>query len=316
MAVREPPVGLLGADVEVTTRAAVSPRRRWRPAVAAALVVGLVAVSGCSPSTPSDEPVAPTETPSTTSSTGAVEPPDAAKAMRPRDDACYRLSLAQAIAPTTDAAAVPCRRRWTSHTIRVGTMESLAGGYALPVDSDLLQRRLAETCPRQLARYLGGTPAQVRLTVFSTVWFTPTMAEAEAGADWYRCDLVALARPGVLARLTGRWAGALADPERLAPYSLCGTTRPGARGFAQVACRRAHTWRAVGTVNLFGREYPGRRAARLAGEERCREAARQSAADALDFDWGYEWPTAAQWRGVDGQPGRRYGVCWARADGG
>ena len=43
-----------------------------------------------------------------------------------------------------------------------------------------------------------------------------------------------------------------------------------------------------------------------AGEGPCRGAARADAPDPLDFQWGYEWPTAEQWAN-----GQTYGICWA-----
>ena len=36
------------------------------------------------------------------------------------------------------------------------------------------------------------------------------------------------------------------------------------------------------------------------------EAARAIASDALDYEWGYEWPTKEQW-----QAGQTFGRCWA-----
>ena len=36
------------------------------------------------------------------------------------------------------------------------------------------------------------------------------------------------------------------------------------------------------------------------------DAGREVADDALDYEWGYEWPTAEQW-----EAGQDYGRCWA-----
>ena len=38
----------------------------------------------------------------------------------------------------------------------------------------------------------------------------------------------------------------------------------------------------------------------------CEDAGREVAEDALDYEWGYEWPTAEQWAA-----GQTYGRCWA-----
>lgn len=280
--------------------------RRWAIGVLAAVAVTISgAVTGCSPA---EEYPAPTATPTPATS------PDP-EPTRPTRGACYRLSLSELLAPTSAAPSLPCKRRWTARTFHVGPLDGAATGPKVSVDSASAEQLMAAECPRRLAEYLGGTARQLRLTVFRAVWFTPTPVDAAAGADWFRCDLVALATPDRLARLTGNVRGVLSDAERSAPYSLCGTAPPDRPGFERVACAEDHTWRAVGSVDLDSAAYPGRRAARGAAERRCVEEARGMAADALDFRWGFEWPTRAQWTGSAGTPGQRYGVCWAPADG-
>lgn len=277
--------------------------RRWSLALVLAL-----ALAGCSPA---DDPPATPTNPAGPTPSAAVD----VGASRPARGACYRLSVTEALAPTSTEPAVPCKRRWTARTFHVGPLGAAAAGQVVTVDSEEAAQLMAAECPRRLAEYLRGTPRDVRLTVFRAVWFTPTAAEAEAGADWFRCDLVALASPGKLARLSGKVRGLLADAERSAPYALCGTSPPDAPEFQRVACAEDHAWRAVGSVDLDSAAYPGRPAARVAAEHRCIEEARRMATDALDFRWGFEWPTRAQWTGTPISPGQRYGVCWAPADG-
>ena len=61
--------------------------------------------------------------------------------------------------------------------------------------------------------------------------------------------------------------GALARPAGLERFGLCGTARPGAKGFNRVVCSEKHSWRAISTIPLQGGErYPGTDAARLATE--------------------------------------------------
>ena len=59
-------------------------------------------------------------------------------------------------------------------------------------------------------------------------------------------------------------------------------------------------------VDLPDGPYPGEAAAREAGQGLCEDAGRERASDALDFQWGYEWPTADQWLA-----GQTFGRCWA-----
>ncbi len=209
---------------------------------------------------------------------------------------------------------MPCKRKWTTRTFYVGTLDPVVDGHLLTVDSAAIQQQAAERCPRRLSQYLGGTPDALRLSVFRSVWFTPTVEESDAGADWLRCDVVALARPDTLAKLTGNVRGAL-DGDVSTTFGLCGTAAPDDPDFERVMCAEEHSWRALETVDLAGRTYPGRNAVQERGVEPCTEAARAEAEDALDFQWGYEWPTRSQWVGSNGQPGQKYGVCWAPADG-
>jgi hypothetical protein len=136
------------------------------------------------------------------------------------------------------------------------------------------------------------------------VWFTPTLEDSDAGADWYRCDVIAVAAAGELARLVGPLEGTLSRPAGRDRYGMCGTAEPGTARFSRVMCSGRHTWRAIRTVGIAGARYPADRV-RAAGQGPCEAAARAVASDPLNFRWGYEWPTAAQW-----EAGQHYGLCW------
>ena len=70
-------------------------------------------------------------------------------------------------------------------------------------------------------------------------------------------------------------------------------------------CSEDHSWRAIRTVGFEPGRYPGLAKVRSAGDEPCKDAGRDVADDKLDFEWGYEWPTAQQW-----SAGQTYGFCW------
>lgn len=273
-------------------------------AAIAALV--LLALTGCSTSpdprasTPTRSATTPTTSPDATA-TRAPEPPPT-----PPLASCYRLSYDQAVAPTSGAASVPCRHDHSAETFHVGRLDRVMDGRLLAVDSRRLQRQVATSCPRLLAEHVGGTAEQRRLSMLRSVWFTPTLQQSDAGADWFRCDAVALARDSELLDLRGSLSGVLDRVAGRDRYGVCGTAEPGTEGFERVACSQSHSWRALRTVALPGPDYPGTRSAQQAGEEPCRAAARATARDPLDFQWGYEWPTAEQW-----EAGQTYGICWA-----
>lgn len=273
-------------------------------AVAVALLV--LALTAC---TGSDEPSSsPTPTPSDTpsSSVSSSVPPRATPVPAPAVKACYSLAYAEAVAPTSTAKPVPCDRRHTTATFAVGRLDTVVDGHLLAVDSDRVQEQVSSVCPARFGTFVGGTVEDRRLSMLRPVWFTPTVEESDAGASWFRCDVVALARDGELAPLSGPLAGVLGTEEGRNRYAMCGTASPGTPKFSRVICSDEHSWRAIAVVPFAPGKYPGEQKVRAAGQTPCKDAGASVAADTLDYQWGYEWPTAEQWRA-----GQTFGRCWA-----
>jgi hypothetical protein len=249
----------------------------------------------------SDSSAASSKAPSTAAP--AADPPPRA----PRNGACYRLPFAEATRPSSSRPPVSCRARHDAQTIHVGRLDTVVDGHAVAVDSDHVVDQLSTACPRRMAAHVGGSPEDRRLSRLQVVWFAPTLAQAERGARWYRCDLVAVAGRDRLFPLPGpRALRGVLDRPAGSTYALCGTTDPGAPDFARVICARPHSWRAVATIDIpGGRRYPGA-AVREAGDDDCRDLVRSRAEDPLKFRYGWEWPTREQWRG-----GQHHGFCWA-----
>ena len=265
------------------------------PARIAIVVAALVALSGCSGG--SDEPTA---RPTTSSPTTAPAPPAA-----PPRHACYELSFAEAAEPTSSAQAVPCTTAHTAVTIHVGTIGPVLDGHLLAVDSDTVQQQVAARCRAQLAAYVGGDEETRRLARLTVVWFTPSLAESDRGAMWFRCDLIALAGPDRLAPLPRKTRGLLAADGALDRYGTCGTASPAAAHFQRVICSARHSWRARATIPLpKGTRYLAK-AAGAAADSTCHDIEARLASDVLKLKWSFEWPTRAQW-----DAGQRYGYCW------
>lgn len=272
--------------------------------LAGALLALALIGSGCSGSNPDqdqsqDEPT----TSSSPSSEPTVMPEPPAT---PQADACYRLSPAQAMAATTDVESGPCGRPHTARTVFVGPVDDLSAGHLLAIDSDRVQRSVATACPRRIAAHIGGTEEQQRLSILTTAWFTPTLAESDAGARWYRCDLVAAVGNGKLARLPADTDKVLGTPEGRDTFGICATAAPGSKSFTRVSCTATHAWGAIATYPLAGEAAPRRDQAEQAAETPCQDAALERAESSLDYEWGFDWPSRAEW-----QAGRRYGLCWA-----
>jgi uncharacterized protein YceK len=270
-------------------------RRLVAVTLAVELAGALVGLTGCS----SPEPEAdPTPTAATTTATPGP-PPTAQPQPRPKAGDCYDLSYDEALSPTSRQGPVACASDHTSVTYAVTTLPEVQAGHLLAVDSDRVQEAVATICRTRFKAYVGGTTLERRLSLLRPVWFTPSLRQADRGANWLRCDLVALSGDSGLARLTD-------DPKgKPQAYALCGTAQPGTKNFSRVLCRDAHSWRAVSTVDLPGSKYPGEQAASSRAAGPCKQAGASNADDPLSYQWGSEVPTRAQW-----EAGTRWATCW------
>ena len=276
--------------------------------LAALIALSLTLATGCTGGTShrsSDASRAASRSAGPTEAAATPSPPPP-----PPRDACYRLSPDQLTRPWNDSTAVPCTSRHTARTIYVGHLGTAGQGRGVAMGSDAVRRRLARTCPSRLASYLGGSTRTRHLSRFNVVWFSPTPAQSEQGAAWFRCDVIAFARADSLLELPTRASrplkGVLDRAAALDTYGLCGTAAPGSRGFQRVACAKRHSWKAVDTIALSGgKAYPGVRVVRKAGDARCKAEGRARAADSLRFRYGWEWPTRTQW-----STGQHFGYCW------
>lgn len=269
------------------------------------LVVALcvaLALAGCT-SGESDSGSGDGASPSASPSTTPTPPPDPGP--RPKVGECHALTFRQALSVVGGTEPVACRKPHTAETYLVGRLElATKAGRMRRVDSRAAQRQARAACTSRLPRHLGRTPGELRLSMAQAVWFTPSPKRAEAGADWFRCDVVVVASAKQLLRLPRRTQG-WGDAPAIA---MCATAAPGTPAFRRVTCGSTHTWVAVATVDIPGRRLPGRAAMADRMDGPCRDAARARAGDPLDFSWSQEVPTAEQW-----EAGRRYGICWVPA---
>lgn len=262
--------------------------------------VAVTALAGCSGGD-EEEPSAPRTTAAPTPPPTAGPPP-----RPPEEGACYALSFRQALAPTSARKPTPCDGPHTSETYAVGTLDTVVNGHLLAVDSDRVQAQVADMCPDALAPFLGGDQADLRLSMIRPVWFTPSLAQSDRGADWYRCDVVVIARDEELAEPEISLQGALEDQGVRDRYAMCGTAAPDDEDFERVICSAEHSWRAIQVVPYEPGKYPGEQAVRDPLEAPCENAGLDVAADPLDYEWGYEYPTEEQW-----DMGQTWGLCWA-----
>jgi hypothetical protein len=244
-----------------------------------------------------------TTTPTTTGALTARLAPTPPAA--PRVHACYALPFAAVLSPSNDSRPLTCTTRHTSETVYVGRFDPLVDGHLLAVDSDQVQQQIARTCQSRTGSYLRGSRETLRLSRLQSAWFSPTLAQADAGATWFRCDLVLLSGPEALAPLPGHTAGALRNPAALRRYGTCGTASPASVRFQRIGCWMPHGWRARATIPLpRGAGYLSRAAGRSA-DQACHTIESSLATNVQVLQWSFEWPTKAQWTN-----GQRYGYCW------
>lgn len=269
----------------------MSARRRggWL-ALALASVLVLAGCSGTDDGGSGDRP---------DSSATPTEPPEPDPA--PEAGQCHRMSWEAALSPLPGDTRVGCRKRHTSQTFHVGRLKP---AELSEVDSPAVQARVAKVCGDRLRTHAGAEPGALRLTMVETVWFTPSLEQADLGADWFRCDLVVVDGPERLRALPPRTKGIASEED----VRMCSTAEPGSKEFQRVPCGRKHAWRAVASVDLAGDSYPSAETAEAVLEDACRDVALDNADDPLAFRWAEERPTKAQWKA-----GRHYGLCWVPA---
>ena len=290
MAGRQPSVRVLGED----------PRLMRRLTLTLCAVVALAA-TGCSGDDGSSDS---SPTSSTTSSPTAL--PTVEDEPGPKNSLCYNLDYDAALAYTSEAKPTNCKMKHTAVTYAIGTLDTTIDGHLLAVDSKRAKEQVATTCPEKLTDFVGGSLDERRLSMLRPVWFTPTLEQAETGAAWFRCDLVALGGEETLAPLEGEVKGVLATPEGRDKFAMCATAPPGSEDFERVLCSEPHSWRAIQVVGFDTDKYPGDQAAEARGQGPCEDAGESYADDPLNFKWAYERPTAQQWEG-----GQTFGRCWA-----
>jgi hypothetical protein len=223
----------------------------------------------------------------------------------PQAGSCHALSVTKAGLPVDSSDPVPCGQPHTTQTFKVGKLSALADGHLLAVDSPAVQGRLAKTCLKALPTYVGGDLTTRRLGRLSAVWFGPSLEQADAGAEWFRCDVIGLRRDDALITLPRRMKGALDAPDALDRFGTCGTTAPDAGTFQRVVCADKHSWRAVDVVDLPASTHYLAKDAAATGDAACKDVASKRANGALKYSWSFEWPTRDQWTA-----GQRYGYCW------
>lgn len=266
---------------------------------------GSAAGSGTGSGTGSATGAASSSAASGTASPGTTPTAPVSAAPAPKPETCYAMTRRQALADAAPARAVACSKPHTAQTYLVQRLDLVQDGHLLAIDSQAAAQQALTTCTAGLEPWLGGDP---RLSVLTPTWYTPSIAESDAGARWLRCDVVALNGARKLAVLPATTRGLLSGEQGRDLYGLCRTASPDAAGSSPVPCSAEHAFRAIAVVELEGDQAPSEEAAHAVMDTPCQDAATAIAEDPLNIAWQQEAPTPAQWA-----TGRHYGLCWAPA---
>ena len=223
----------------------------------------------------------------------------------PQVGECRVLEPADIAEDSNEAEPVDCSGPHNAETYRVGTF---AGDLAdADPDDAELGSAVYEDCAKEYMRFTGADESLALRSVLSWAWFRPSDEQWEAGARWYRCDVVGG---------TDRSA-ALVELPRTAKGILLGI--PGDRWMAcvngasvsavpPVPCTEPHTWRAVTTI-VVGEDkdpYPGDRLVEVLSRDYCSDSVGAWMNYPIDYEYAYTWFHKAEW-----ETGNRRSVCWA-----
>jgi hypothetical protein len=277
-------------------------RALFRTVLAVTLVLVVTGCTGSGPATPavSDGAEGPDGDAASTRSNGSV------RAASPEVGECRRLTAEDVEAPDDDSPTVPCAGPHTAETFAVGEFSGRLAEVA--VDDERLSDQVLGSCDRRFRRYVGADASLALRTVLSWAWFRPSAADWDAGARWYRCDLLGSGVEGLL-ELEGHARGVLLG--RPADRWLLCAAGERVSDAPRVPCDRPHSWRAVTTVVLddAAAAWPGADRVEARTRDFCSDSVGAWLGYPLDYTFGYTWLGRADW-----QTGNRRSVCWAETD--
>jgi hypothetical protein len=227
----------------------------------------------------------------------------------PEIGACRVLEPADVGASFDDSPTVDCDRPHTAETFAVGTFPSSLD--SVRVKDKALGAFIYRTCNRRFQAFLGGDESTVMRSLLTWAWFRPSQEAWDAGARWYRCDVVSGSEESErLRRLPTTARNLLAAP----PPDEWMTCAVGEQvsGSRKVPCSRPHDWRAVTTIKVPGDEdapYPGDRVVEVRTRDYCSDSVGAWLNYPVDYEFGYTYFRRAEWKA-----GNRRSICWARTD--
>ena len=276
------------------------------PVWAAVLVVAALLLTGCSSGDGAAQGAGGSPSPGSSSSTSG-EPSAPAEAAVPQNEQCYPLTAAEVAKPSNESEPVDCAEPHTAQTFLVATFPAKLknAGY----DDPRLGATVYENCNPAFIKFLGGGESMSMRSLLSWGWFRPSQQDWDAGARWFRCDLLgAPSGDSTLTALPTQAKGMLSarPPE---DWMLC-AKGDDVGSAPRVPCAQPHDWRAVTTIVLGEKRdpYPGDHVVEVRSRQFCSDSVGAWLNyPVTNYDYGATAFHEGEWKA-----GNRRSICWAR----
>lgn len=199
---------------------------------------------------------------------------------------CRNLTSDQLGKQSDTTAPIDCGSRHTTKIVAVPQIPDGETWATMKANNWAKLGKLYETqCRPAWETLLGVNDRTQAMTAYGLAWFMPTVAERNAGARWFRCDVYVPAGSSALTPLKY-------DAAPLVPDPLTNFVRKCMKGkdFAYTSCNARHAWRAKGSFNLRKQKtYPTDKQIRRQALAKC---------PALVTTGTFAWapPTKSRWK--------------------
>lgn len=234
------------------------------------------------------------------------DPPEEVSTDPPETGACRLLDADDVAQPSDDTETVPCTEEHTAETFLVEDFP--ADLHDLDADDAALGAHVYDTCTPAFMEFLRADESAVMRSILSWAWFGPSEAAWEAGARWFRCDVVGGGEQLTDYRPLPETAEGLLEGMPGDEWMVCAAGKT-VNGSPKVPCSEPHTWRAVTTIKVgeADEEYPGDRIVEVTTRDYCSDSVGAWLGYPASYDFGYTWFKQAEW-----EAGNRRSVCWAQ----
>lgn len=232
----------------------------------------------------------------------------AEKPKPPEVGACRVLTPEELTEASNDTDPVSCSEKHNAETFLISSFDKKLADASY--DDSRLGAHAYQVCDKQYRKFTGADESLALRSILSWAWFRPTEEQWEAGARWFRCDVVGgdetseslvtlpESAKGVLLGIPGdRWISCVNAAQ--------------VTGAPRVPCNKKHTWRAVTTI-VVGKDkekYPGDRLVQVISRDFCSDSVGAWMNYPLDYEYAYTWFHKFEW-----QAGNRRSICWAKTD--